>query len=50
MKKTDQPQKKQATRPKFEPPTLQRLGTLREMTRMFPGNGMDGGMGGMSFP
>lgn len=50
VNKTDQPQKKPATRPKFEPPTLQRLGTLREMTRMFPGNGMDGGMGGMSFP
>ncbi len=39
-----------AHKPKLEPPALQRLGTLRELTRMFNGMGMDGGMANMSFP
>lgn len=51
MKKQDsQQQDRSATKPKFEPPTLQRLGSLREMTQMFAGMGMDGGMSLMSFP
>jgi hypothetical protein len=49
VKKQDHPRKKPAAKAKLEPPTLQRLGTLREMTRMFMGTGTDGGMGGMSF-
>lgn len=43
-------EERKAAKPKFEPPALQRLGSLRELTRMFNGHGMDGGMGGMSFP
>ena len=40
------PQKK----PPFVPPVLTRLGTLKDLTEMFNGMGMDGGSGGMSFP
>jgi hypothetical protein len=43
-------QERKTPKPKFEPPALQRLGSLRELTRMFNGHGMDGGMGMMSFP
>ena len=51
MKKQDRDAQKQSlARQKFEPPTLQRLGTLRDMTQMFNGMGMDGGMTNMSFP
>lgn len=43
-------QERKAPKPKFDPPALQRLGSLRELTRMFNGMGMDGGLAGMSFP
>lgn len=43
-------QERKTPKPKFDPPALQRLGSLRELTRMFNGMGMDGGVSMMSFP
>lgn len=54
MKKQESPSQdrleKVAAKPRFEPPALQRLGTLRELTQVFPGMGMDGGGMFGSFP
>lgn len=50
MKKLEHPlQERPAAKPRLEPAALQRLGTLREMTRTLMGTGLDGGMGGNSF-
>lgn len=37
-----------ARKPRLTPPVLQRLGTLRELTRFFIGSGNDATMGGHS--